>query len=203
MFLYKDGEKVIKRSYSIATTHSEYLQNKTIGFIVKYVSEGFMSNYFFSKAKPGDEIEIIWPLGHMILPENPWNKNFILISTGSGLSPIYGIFKRLIELDQYSSIIHLYGEKTQERLLWETIQLLTLEKWWINNNLCFSRESESAYHNYFHWYVWHCLTNIFEQWNIHWESICYLCGRPEIVDKLTQQLLSYGIPKENIKSEKY
>jgi ferredoxin-NADP reductase len=59
MFLYKDGEKVIKRSYSIATTHSEYLQNKTIGFIVKYVSEGFMSNYFFSKAKPGDEIEII------------------------------------------------------------------------------------------------------------------------------------------------
>lgn len=205
-------DKIIKRSYSIGTTYTEFLKDRTIGFIIKNVPGGLASSYFFNQARINDKFDIIWPLWHLILPENPWTKNFILISTWSGLSPIYGIFKRLLELDQYTSIVHLYGEKNLEWLVPETLS--TLQHQWVSiaNKLCLSREPQTVVPNHFHGYVWSCLTQLIENWEFpfqdkrieNWElPHCYLCGKPETVDSLIQQLISYWIPKENIKAEKY
>ncbi len=199
--------KTVKRSYSICTTYSEYLQHRTIGFLIKYVPDGLASNYFFQDAHEGDTIDIIWGLGHMILPEQPWNNHFILISTGSGLSPIYWIFKRLLELNQYKSIIHLYGEKSQERLISETVPLLTMSSDSVVSNVCLSRQPEASLANHYHGYVWHCLEDMVQHGKLAIQGDethkVYICGKPEMVEGMIKQLTWYGIPKENISFEKY
>lgn len=212
-FCFKEGQFVmihlvsnnvtLKRSYSIATSYMEYLEQKTIGFIIKSVPDWVMSKHLFGWVKIWDSATIIWPLGHLTLPESTKNKNFILISTWSWLSPIYGIFEKLSRLDEYSSIIHLYWEKSTDRLIPETLPQLTIQNRSIFNKICLSREPNMALENQYNWYVWQCLTDVWHNWLIQKDSLCYLCGKPTIVEQLIFQLREYGITKENIKHEQY
>lgn len=212
-FVFSEGQFIIvhcsingstvKKAYSIATTMEEYASQGTIGFIIKLVPGGGFTTHLFHTVQIGDQCEIVWPLGHMTLPDQTQDKEFVFISTGSWLSPLYGMFQKLIHNGLYKSIIHLYGEKTKDRLIPQTLETLCKEHERVISKICLSRESESMLPNWYLWYVWQCLTDVMTQCDRPEDKIYYLCGKPDIVEGLVAQLQSYHIPKTNILFEKY
>lgn len=194
---------IVKKAYSIATTMDEYVSQGTIGFIIKLVPGGGFTTHLFHSMQLGDICEIIWPLGHMILPSQTQDKEFVFISTGSWLSPLYGMFQKLIDNGHYKSVVQLYGEKTQDRLIPQTLDILCKSSDRIISKICLSREQESRLPNSYYWYVWQCLTDVMTQCDRPEDRIYYLCGRPDIVDSLIVQLQSYKVAKNNILFEKY
>jgi NAD(P)H-flavin reductase len=141
----------------------------------------------------------------MKLPEDISDKNFVLISTGSGLSPIYGIFSALLESNKYQNILHLHGEKSEQWFPEEQIPLLTYTNDKVSNSLCLSRQEEQIYPNQYNGYVTTKINEVFADWlqGKQGEVLCYICGKPEIVNEIIDQLVAFGIEKDTIKCEKY
>lgn len=214
-FVFEEGQFImiwveidgvlVKRSYSIATSYLQWKEDQTIGFIIKLVPDGMFTTWLWNTAQIGEKMMIIGALGHMKLPEGTSDKNFVLISTGSGLSPIHGIFGKLLETQQYQNIYHLHGEKSEQWFVEEEITVLTHSGDNISNTLCLSREEESKFPNQYNGYVTKKLEESFGEWlqSIQGEILCYLCGKPEIVNEIMDQLIAFGIEKNNIKCEKY
>ncbi|MGA8862949.1 MAG: 2Fe-2S iron-sulfur cluster-binding protein [Gallionella sp.] len=86
--LYK--EETLSRCYSLASVpelHEELFIN------VRKVPSGLVSGWIFSNLKEGDDITISEATGDCFyVPGNP-EQNILLIATGCGLAPLYGIIR--------------------------------------------------------------------------------------------------------------
>jgi ferredoxin-NADP reductase len=74
-----------------------------------------MSDYLTSKLAIGDSIKCTAPLGH--LGKESKSDTYLLISTGSGLTPIYSLYQTLMTNDKYTKIAHIFGERHQDYLI--------------------------------------------------------------------------------------
>lgn len=197
--------KSIKRSYSIATTPDYLTINKQIGIIVKRVENGLMSNTLIDM-NIWDNLTIIWPAWHMYLDHNAnSNTNYVLISTWSGLSPIYSILQTLIENNRYNNVINIFWERDNSYIIQDTVSCLTMSEKNISSYIGLSRQVWDTWYNFQSGYVQLCLEQQIKtiksrDWNTKW----YICGQPAMVedvyDKISNQ---YGVNKEDIIFEKY
>ena len=100
--LFKDEYTL--RSYSLASVpelEDELFLN------VRKVPNGLMSNWIFDSLKTGDTVTISEASGDCFyVPGNP-EQNILLIGTGSGLAPLYGIIRDAL-LNGHSGKISLY-----------------------------------------------------------------------------------------------
>lgn len=80
-----------------------------VGTIVKKSSEGGMSEYLTQHIAVGDVIKITAPLGHFV--DKKLSKNYVFISIGSGITPVYGIYSKLLGTGNFDRIINVFGER--------------------------------------------------------------------------------------------
>lgn len=200
-----DG-KSVKRSYSIATTPWYLKTHHQIWIIVKSIENGLMSNALLDM-NIWDKLTIIWPAWHMYLCEDNIadDVNYVLISTWSGLSPIYSILQTLIEVNKYDHIINIFGERSDDFIIQETISCLTMSDNNISSYIALSRQVWSTLYNFENGYVQLCLdkeiNKIRERKNT---TKWYICGQPNMVDQVYDKLVNdNNIPKEDILFEKY
>jgi len=114
--------KIIKRPYSIASTSQEMMNQKHIAIVVKKASNQWMSNYLTQEITLGEEVLIKWPVGHYTI--SPDHQNYLLISTGSWLSPNVGIFKHLVYGEwKYKKIVNVFWIRP------------IINRWSIRNNM--------------------------------------------------------------------
>src|SRR5512139_2311450 len=101
------------RSYSLASVPGEdyYLE-----LHVKRLKNGAMSNWLLDELHVGSEIELQGPNGDSFYdPQSP-EQNLLLVATGSGLAPLFGIARMALAAG-HSGQIHLYhGSSTCEGL---------------------------------------------------------------------------------------
>ena len=213
-----ENGKQIKRAYSIATTQNELDEKGTIGFIVKQTHTNGMSEYLTQEVKIGDIISIEGPYGHMT---NAWlSKKYLLISTGSGLSPILSIYEAIIAKQWNTKVAMLYGERYLNMLLPSVLDMFSKnylmdgdnEKRFMNS-LYLSKEERDSTKGEF-WKVWHVQDWVDaslaflrdEETNAEWESSdiqVFVCGMPAMVDEIKETLLAKWFSKEQIAFEKY
>jgi ferredoxin-NADP reductase/ferredoxin len=100
--IYKDAETA--RSYSLASVPEtdEYLQ-----LHVRKVPNGRVSNWVHETLKAGDKIEISEAMGDCFYVPGNADQNILLIGTGSGLAPLYGIIRDAL-LHEHRAAIKLY-----------------------------------------------------------------------------------------------
>jgi ferredoxin-NADP reductase/ferredoxin len=109
--IYKDAATA--RSYSLASVPGtdEYLQ-----LHVRKVPNGLVSNWVHETLKAGDDIEISGAIGDCFYVPGNADQNILLIGTGSGLAPLYGIIRDAL-LHEHRGAIKLYhGCETVEVL---------------------------------------------------------------------------------------
>lgn len=100
--LYKDT--TIARSYSLASVPGidDYLQ-----FHVRKVPNGQVSQWIHQGLKVGDSVEISNAAGDCFYTQDRPDQNILLIGTGSGLAPLYGIIRDAL-LHAHQGVIKLY-----------------------------------------------------------------------------------------------
>jgi len=107
--LFKD--KTTARCYSLASVPA---LNEELFLNVRKVPSGLVSGWVFANLKAGDDITISEATGDCFyVPGNP-QQNILLIATGSGLAPQYGIIRDAL-LNGHQGKISLYhGSYNQE-----------------------------------------------------------------------------------------
>lgn len=192
--------QVIKRPYSIATTHKQLQEEKILGVIVKKTSDKGMSDRLTQKIQLGDQVTLKGPAGHYTNPET--HTNYLLISTGSGLSPNFGLFQHLIgHPESYKKIVTLFGERYAADLIplvqdtFQTASSATVQHFF------FLSQEAVLPTGYRKWYIQEGLSEAVDI--VGTQTTCFVCGSPVMVTDVLFRLQELGIAREDIVVEKY
>ncbi len=198
---FTQGEKQLKRSYSIANIPRN---DNRIEFAAGYVEGGPGTNFLFN-LQPQDTIHISGPYGRLILKEN-LPKRYILAATSTGITPYRAMLDELRQRLNHTpelKIIILLGVQRHEDLLYnEDFQQFAAQ---YPQQVLFRAQlsraaTEELGPNEFKGYVQHAFQDI--QLNPN-EDIVYLCGNPGMIDESFQLLKDAGFSLQQIIREKY
>ncbi len=110
-FSYKAGQFInlvrpydeLTRSYSLASIPGD-------GFLelqVKRVADGQMSNWLFDGLTVGEEIQFFGPAGDCFYIPGAAEQPLLLVGTGTGLAPLYGILRHVLA-EGHTGPVHLF-----------------------------------------------------------------------------------------------
>ncbi|BCK88302.1 naphthalene 1,2-dioxygenase system ferredoxin--NAD(P)(+), reductase component [Sideroxyarcus emersonii] len=109
--LYKDA--FTARSYSLASVPDidEHLQ-----LHIRKVPNGLVSQWIHQALNVGDSIDISEATGDCFYTEDKPDQSLLLIGTGSGLAPLYGIIRDALAQGHQGTIRLYHGSETVESL---------------------------------------------------------------------------------------
>lgn len=112
---YLDGNE-IRRSYSLC---SSPLENEW-RIAVKKIPGGVFSSFIHEALQPGDELELLPPMGRFHTPLNAQqHKNYVAIAAGSGITPVISIIKTVLQTESNSSFTLVYGNRNRHSIIFK------------------------------------------------------------------------------------
>ena len=202
-FHYEDGTPA-KRSYSLATIHDHAMgPGEAVEIAVSYVAGGAATK-LFEALKEGDPIEASGPFGRFCLMPNDANRRYLLIGTGTGVTPYRAMLPMLEKaMDERGiEVVLLFGARRPEELIYaDDFQEFARTHPRFRFVPCFSRELPADPHpDVRQGYVQTALTEFAPNAE---GDIVYLCGNPMMVDACFEALKGFGLPIPHIRREKY
>ena len=202
-FQYADGTST-KRSYSLATIHDHALgAGETVEIAVSYVPGG-AATALFEGLNEGDPILASGPFGRFCLMPADANRRYLLIGTGTGVTPYRAMLPQLETLirERGIEVVLLFGARTPDELLYgDEFRAFAEREPSFRFIPCFSRELPADPHpDVRQGYVQQFLAEFSPSPD---GDIAYLCGNPNMVDSCFEALKEYGLPVPHIRREKY
>ena len=203
-FHYADGTAT-KRSYSLATIHDHALgPGEAVEIAVSYVSGGAATALFEGLPDNG-HIDASGPYGRFCLGPADANQRYLLIGTGTGVTPYRAMLPLIEQLiaDRGVEVVLLFGARTPAELLYGDEFRAFADKQPRNFRFvpCFSRELPVDAHPHVrHGYVQQFLDEFAPDAA---SDIAYLCGNPNMVDACFEALKGHGLAVSQIRREKY
>jgi ferredoxin-NADP reductase len=203
-FHYADGTAT-KRSYSLATIHDHTLgPGELVEIAVSYVAGG-AATALFEGLEAGGRIDASGPYGRFCLMPADSNRRYLLIGTGTGVTPYRAMLPQLEALiaQRGIEVVLLFGARTPAELLYGDEFRAFADKHPRNFRFvpCFSRELPGQPHaDVRHGYVQQFLAAFKPNAGT---DIAYLCGNPNMVDACFDALKTAGLAVPQIRREKY
>ncbi len=202
-FRYADGTPA-KRSYSLATIHDHALgPGEAVEIAVSYVPGG-AATALFKGLPEGGHVEASGPFGRFCLMPGDRNARYLLIATGTGVTPYRSMLPQLQSLmaERGVEVVLLQGARTPAELLYgDEFRAFADAHPEFRYVPCLSRELPPDPHpDVRHGYVQQHL-GAFAPDAAH--DIAYLCGNPDMVDACFEALKGFGLPVPQIRREKY
>ena len=121
-FKKTDGDVELRRSYSICAG----VNDCELRVAIKKVEQGKFSTYANEQLKPGEELEVMPPMGNFTLKQKEVkHKHYMGIVAGSGITPVMSIMKTILENDPESKFTLIYGNKSRGTIIFrEAIEAL-------------------------------------------------------------------------------
>ncbi len=184
--------KEVRRAYSSATSPTE---DGIVGFTIKKEPFGIFSNHSFENFVTGDVLKISGPYGKFVY--NNEEQPVYLIGGGSGIVPLRSIMKYIIDKKIPVPVILLYSNKTAKDIIYrEEFEKLANEH--ENITLYFTLTDDTWNGN-----TGRLTEHVLKQEIIHDNPLFYICGSPDFVRAMEDQLKALGYPEHSIKTEKY
>ena len=206
-FQYADGTPT-RRSYSLATVHDHAMgPGEAVEIAVSYVPGG-AATALFEGLEMGDTIDVSGPFGRFCLMPNDANRRYLLIGTGTGVTP-YRAMLPLLEkqmAERGIEVVLLFGARTPHELLYgDEFRAFAEKHPRFRFVPCFSRElpepgSAHAHEDVRHGYVQQFLDEFAPSGDT---DLAYLCGNPDMVDACFAALKEHGLAVPQIRREKY
>lgn len=199
LHIERDG-KDHRRNYSIANAP---MNDDVIEIAMSYIPNGMASTLLYN-LQPGDTLHASGPYGQFFLKDPEPPKRYILIGTGTGITPYRSMLQELetILKTTATKVVILQGVRTPQDLLYGGDFVEFAAK---SSNAtfkaCYSRELPAQAQSYeVSGYVQEHLQDL----TIDSESdIAYLCGNPNMVDEAFDKLQELGLDRKRIRREKY
>ncbi|WP_432983677.1 1,2-phenylacetyl-CoA epoxidase subunit PaaE [Dactylosporangium sp. CA-233914] len=107
----ESGEE-IRRSYSICSTPSRLRDEGELRVGIKRVVGGAFSTYALSGLAPGDEVDVLPPLGHFTTAFDPQRtRHYAAIVAGSGITPVLSLAATALATEAKSRFTLVYGNR--------------------------------------------------------------------------------------------
>lgn len=203
-FQYADGTAT-KRSYSLATLHDHALgAGETVEIAVSFVPGG-AATALFEGLGDGEQVQASGPFGRFCLMPGDSNRRYLLIGTGTGVTPYRSMLPQLETLirERGIKVVLLFGARTPAELLYgdEFRAFADRHPEHFRFVPCFSRElPEQPHADVRRGYVQQFLDEFGPDPS---SDIAYLCGNPNMVDACFEALKGHGLPVPQIRREKY
>ncbi|HUH89307.1 MAG TPA: ferredoxin--NADP reductase [Lysobacter sp.] len=207
-FQYADGTAT-KRSYSLATIPDPVTgPDNLVEIAVSYVPGG-AATALFEGLQEGDAIDATGPFGRFCLLPTDTNQRYLLIGTGTGVTPYRAMLPQLEQaiVERNLQIVLLFGARNPAELLYGDEFRAFADRHPDNFRFlpCFSRElpapgSPHAHADMRHGYVQQFLAEFTPDTGT---DIAYLCGNPNMVDSCFEALKESGLEVRQIRREKY
>ena len=202
-FDYADGTPT-KRSYSLATIHDRALgPGEAVEIAVSFVPGG-AATALFEGMDLGDHVSGSGPFGRFCLQPGDHNARYLLIATGTGVTPYRSMLPQLHEamVERGVEVVLLQGARTPEELLYsDDFYAFAAANPGFRYMPCLSRElPENPHPDVRKGYVQQQLAEIAPD---PARDIAYLCGNPDMVDTCVEVLKQAGLSMPQIRREKY
>lgn len=202
-FAAADGTPT-KRSYSLATIHDHALgPGEAVDIAVSFVPGG-SATALFEGLEIGDQLQASGPYGRFCLQAGDHNRRYLLIATGTGVTPYRSMLPLLAEAiaSRGVQVVLLQGARTPAELLYgEDFRAFADAHPQFRYVPCFSRQLPAQPHaDVRHGYVQQQLAEFAPAAD---GDIAYLCGNPDMVDTCAEALKAAGLPNAQIRREKY
>jgi CDP-4-dehydro-6-deoxyglucose reductase len=95
----------LSRSYSIANAPRE---DGSIDLHIRQVEGGRLSEWAFTKMKPGDSVRVRGPLGAFTM-RSPLDRPLLFVAGGTGFAPIEALIEQQLKLDPQRDMVLIWG----------------------------------------------------------------------------------------------
>ncbi|TWH09649.1 ferredoxin-NADP reductase [Pseudoxanthomonas taiwanensis J19] len=206
-FDYADGTPA-RRSYSLATIHDHAMgPGEAVEIAVSHVPGG-AATALFEALEIGGRVNASGPYGRFCLMPGDRNARYLLIGTGTGVTPYRSMLPVLAGLiaERGIEVVLLAGARTPGELLYaDDFRAFADAHPQFRYVPCLSRElpgtgSPHAHADVRHGYVQQQLPEFVPD---PARDIAYLCGNPEMVDATFEALKGMGFGAAQIRREKY
>lgn len=199
------GGESVRRAYSLS---SHPISDSLPAVTIKKIDQGKMSSWIFDQVRPGFEIEVMPPTGNFVFQPNLSKKRwFMLFAAGSGITPIFSILKGILLSEPQSFVSLLYGSRSQDNIIFkDQLENLVLkypgrlkvvhtlsqpgENWFGQTG----RISEAVIQN---------TLEYLKPVTPFVETQVFTCGPQDMMDTISQIVISQGVLKENIHRESF
>lgn len=202
-FNYADG-KPTKRSYSVGTVGSgDATPIERIEIAVSYV-EGGAATDLLGNLEVGASVDASGPYGRFCLMDADSNSRYLLVATGTGVTPYRAMLPLITRLTQTRGCRFelIYGARNEADLLYgEEFAAFAEATPGFGFHPCFSREPRAVPR----------AGDRSGRVQVAIEAlkpdpatdIAYLCGNPDMVDQAFALLKDAGLPVPQVRREKY
>lgn len=201
-FRYADGTPT-RRSYSIGTIGDGKTPVARLEIAVSYV-EGGAATALLSQLDEGGTVEASGPFGRFCLQPNDSNQRYLLVATGTGVTPYRAMLGQIRQLSatRGCSFALVYGARSETELLYgEEFEAFAREVPAFSFHPCFSRVPRAVPRpNDRNGRVQVALGELAPNAT---HDIAYLCGNPDMVDEAFAMLKAAGLGVAQIRREKY
>lgn len=105
-----------RRAYSIFTA----LHDGQLGFTVKRVAGGVISNHLIDNVRVGDEIDVMQPEGKFTIDPGHQNvRDHYFFAGGSGITPIMSMISSILEAEPMSTCYLLYANRHEDNIIFK------------------------------------------------------------------------------------
>lgn len=191
-----DGKKV-RRAYSICSGVTE----GELSVAVKRVPNGLFSTFATEALREGDTLEVMPPMGSFVFFYDIFgNKDIMLFSAGSGVTPMMSIAKTALHKTNIK-VIFIYGNKNKEETLFfdeiEGLRVAFPERFFVHYAF-----SQQPWGDHFTGRINDAIINkVFDLYkDLNWGRY-YACGPSEMVKNVRDTILMRGISEDRIFTE--
>lgn len=183
------------RSYSIASQTG----SNTLEFHIRKVPGGELSGWLYDNDLINEPVKLSEPLGECCLTNDMEGKDLLLIGVGTGLAPLYGVLKDSIADRKMGTINLLHGGLTVESLyLVDSLKSLEHEHDFFSYHPVFLKGDEKE------GFRKGDLVDLIKKFDFDKSNTTVMiCGDPQLVKNLKQEVFLAGVPSKNILSDPF
>ena len=191
-------DKRLGRSYSLASLPGV---DEDLIFHIKLIPGGAFSSWVHNELNIGDTVFIQGPAGDCFYTQGNIDKNILLIGTGTGLAPLYGIVRDAIQ-SNHQGEIHLFhgGLNPSGLYLHEQLESLSREHANFYYHPCVLKADSLTSKNIIEGDIANVALQSIPDMK-DWKA--YLCGDPELVNKLRKQIFLAGCNMNDIYADPF
>ena len=179
-----------RRSYSLTSVPER--DGKHICITVKATPEGFLSTHLVNGVAPGTIVRLAAPKGDFLLPDPP-PVTMLLITAGSGITPVMAMLRSIEGRGQTSDIVHVHSAPTADDVIFGD-ELRALQDRRPDYRLHLQMTDQMGHLD---------LDNIGDLVPDWQQRPTWACGPPAMLDEIERVWTAAGVPESQLHMERF